>query len=184
MRPVNWASYNPVVRPGTVRLWTWHALAAGADAVVYFRWRAVRFAFEQHHSGLLHHDATPAIGYQELLAMRDERATMAEISKHPVQAEVALLLDYDDLWAIQIQPHRQDFSYYRHLFLFHRACEKLGIPADIVSPDADLSRYKLIVAPSAFLADAALAERLTAYAPRAVRCCSACAPVSRRPATW
>ena len=79
--------------------------------------------------------------------MRDERATMAEISKHPVQAEVALMLDYDDLWAIQIQPHRQDFTYYRHLFLFHRACEKLGIPADIVSPEADLSRYKLVVAP-------------------------------------
>ena len=65
--PVNWARFNTLVRPGTVRLWTWHALAEGADAVVYFRWRAVRFAFEQHHSGLLHHDATPATGYRELL---------------------------------------------------------------------------------------------------------------------
>jgi beta-galactosidase len=162
--PVNWARFNTIVRPGAVHLWTWHALAEGADAVVYFRWRAVRFAFEQHHSGLLHHDTTPAIGYQELLAMRDERATMAEISKYPVQAEVALLLDYDDLWAIQIQPHREEFSYYRHLFVFYRALTRQGIPADIVSPDADLSRYKLIVAPSAFLADAALAERLAAVA--------------------
>jgi beta-galactosidase len=147
-----------------MRLWTWHALAEGADAVVYFRWRAARFGFEQYHSGLLHHDATPATGYRELLAMRDERAIMAAISQHPTQAEVALLLDYDDLWAIQIQPHREDFSYYRHLFVFYRALTRQGIPADIVSPDADLSRYKLIVAPSAFLADAALAERLAAAA--------------------
>ena len=27
--PVNWARFNTIVRPGTVRLWTWHALAGG-----------------------------------------------------------------------------------------------------------------------------------------------------------
>jgi beta-galactosidase len=77
---------------------------------------------------------------------------------------VALLLDYDDLWAIQIQPHRKDFTHKRHLFLFYRSLARLGIPTDIVAPDADLSRYKLIVAPSAILAGTATAERLAAYA--------------------
>ena len=28
---INWANYNPGVGPGVVRLWTWHALAAGAE---------------------------------------------------------------------------------------------------------------------------------------------------------
>jgi len=162
--PINWSRYNTVVRPGTVRLWTWHALAEGADAVVYFRWRACRFAFEQYHSGLLHHDATPATGYRELLAMAGERTLMAEIASHPVEAEVALLLDYDDLWAIQIQPHQADFTQKRHLFLFYRALAKLGIPADIVSPDADLCHYKMVIAPSAILAGEATAGRLAAYA--------------------
>ncbi len=162
--PINWARYNTVVRPGTVRLWTWHALAEGADAVVYFRWRAVRFAFEQYHSGLLHHDATPATGYHELLALRDERPEMAAIAAGAPAAEVALLMDYDDVWALQIQPHRQDFSYQRHLFLFYRALVKQGIPADIVAPDADLARYKVVAAPSALLADEALADRLAAFA--------------------
>ncbi len=162
--PINWSRFNTVVRPGTMRLWTWHALAEGGEAVVYFRWRAVRFAFEQYHSGLLHHDATPATGYNELLAMRDERAEMAAIAAGEPAAEVALLLDYNDVWALQIQPHRQGFSYQRHLFLFYRALVKQGIPADIVSPDADLNRYKVVVAPSAFLADDALADRLAAFA--------------------
>ena len=162
--PINWSRFNTVVRPGTVRLWTWHALAEGAEAVVYFRWRACRFAFEQHHSGLLHHDASPATGYRELLAMRAERDLMQAVAAHPSAAEVALLLDYDDVWAIQDQPHRQDFTYQRHLFVFYRALAKLGIPADIVSPDADLSRYKLVVAPSSYLAGAPLAERLAAFA--------------------
>ena len=140
--PINWSRFNTVVRPGTMRLWTWHALAEGAEAVVYFRWRAVRFAFEQYHSGLLHHDATPATGYRELLAMNAERSLMEAVAAHAPAAEVALLLDYDDLWAIQVQPHREDFTYHRHLFVFYRALAKLGIPADIVSPDADLSRLQ------------------------------------------
>ena len=44
---VNWADYNTAVRANTVRLWTWHALASGADGVVYFNFRACRFAQEQ-----------------------------------------------------------------------------------------------------------------------------------------
>lgn len=162
--PINWSRFNTAVRPGAVRLWTWHALAEGADAVVYFRWRAVRFAFEQYHSGLLHHDATAATGYRELQAMRGERELMADVASYAPAAEVALLLSYDDLWAIQIQPHRADFNHQRHLFLYYRALAKLGIPVDIVPPDADLSRYKLVIAPSAFLADGVLAQRLAEYA--------------------
>ncbi len=37
--PVNWAPWNPVPKRGMVRLWTWEALAHGADVVSYFRWR-------------------------------------------------------------------------------------------------------------------------------------------------
>jgi beta-galactosidase len=36
---INWSRYNAPVRAGAVRLWTWHAAAAGAEAVVYFRER-------------------------------------------------------------------------------------------------------------------------------------------------
>ena len=46
---------------GHLRLWTWHAIGSGADAVIFFRWRAVLNAQEQLHSGLLKHDGTPAL---------------------------------------------------------------------------------------------------------------------------
>ena len=29
--PVNWAKWNPVPKPGMIRLWTWEALAHGAE---------------------------------------------------------------------------------------------------------------------------------------------------------
>jgi beta-galactosidase len=91
---------------------------------------------------------------------------MAQLAAEPHHAEAALLLDYADLWALQIQPHRKDFGYLRHHFVFYRALQQLTIPCDIVPPNADLSQYKLILAPIAFLADEALAATLQTSAER------------------
>jgi beta-galactosidase len=161
---VNWSRYNTGIRPGTVRLWTWHALASGAEAVLYFRWRAGRYAQEQFHSGLLHHDASPAVGYTDLEAMKAERPLMSEIASAPHEAQVAFLLDYDAVWAVRLQPHHRDFDPMRHLFVYYRALQRLGLPADVVSVDADLSSYRLVVVPTAFLATEGLARSLKAFA--------------------
>jgi beta-galactosidase len=160
---VNWAEYNAGIRPGAVRLWTWHAVAAGAEAVLYFRWRAGLAGQEQFHSGLLHHDASPDQGYREVAALRAEQSLMEKVSQAPFVAQVALLMSYPDLWALELQPHQKDFTYWRHLFVYYRALQRMGIPADVVSAEADLGRYKLIVAPTAFLASEALVARLTDY---------------------
>jgi beta-galactosidase len=160
---VNWSTYNTGIRPGTVRLWTWHALASGAEAVLYFRWRAGLFAQEQFHSGLLNHDATPAVGYADLESMEAELSLMAEISIAPHKAQIAFLFDYDSLWALGLQPHHRDISYMRHLFIYFRALLCLGLPADIISRNADLSPYKLIIVPTAFLATEQLAKSVQAF---------------------
>jgi beta-galactosidase len=77
--------------------------------------------------------------------------------------QVALLHDYDNLWALQLQPHRRGFSYQRHLFVYYRALQGLGIPVDIVSQDADLSRYKLVIAPTIFISNPTSADKLAGY---------------------
>jgi beta-galactosidase len=161
---VNWGVYNTGIRPGTVRLWTWHALASGAEAVLYFRWRAGLYAQEQHHSGLLHHDASPAVGYSDLETMKAELSLMSEISLAPHQAKVSLLLDYDSVWAVRLQPHHRDIDYMRHLFIYYRALQRIGLPADILPVDADLSSYKLVIVPMAYLASEKLARNLKSVA--------------------
>ncbi|HEY72651.1 MAG TPA: beta-galactosidase [Thermoflexia bacterium] len=161
---INWSVFNRGVNPGAVRLWTWHALASGADAVVFFRWRAALLGYEQLHSGLLRHDGSPGVGYADLLNMQAERKLMEQVSAHPVKPQIALLLDYHDLWATQLQPHHRDFSYYRHLFVFYRALQQLGLGTDIVPPTADLGHYKMVIAPTAFLGSDKLAATLTDFA--------------------
>ena len=160
---VDWGNYNTGIRPGTVRLWTWHALASGAEAVVYFRWRASLYAQEQLHSGLLNHDASPSIGYTDLEAMKAEQLLMSEINQAPQQAEIALLLDYDSVWALRFQPHQRDFDYMRHLFVYYKALQRLGLQADVVSVDADLSAYKVVIAPTAYLATEKLSSSLKTF---------------------
>jgi beta-galactosidase len=161
---VNWSKYNTGIRPGTVRLWTWHALASGADAVVYFRWRACLYGQEQLHSGLLSQDASPAMGYAELMKMAAERSLMSEIASQPHEAQIAILLDFDTLWALRLQPHRPGMDFMRHLFIYFRALQRLGLPVDIVASDADLNRYRLVILPTAYLATEQLAKSLTIFA--------------------
>ncbi|MCP5095216.1 MAG: beta-galactosidase, partial [Chloroflexi bacterium] len=161
---INWGEINPWVRPGTPRLWNWHALVEGADTIMYFRWRATLFAQEQYHSGLLRHDGTADIGYAEQQQMMEEKKLLDAIAAAPLNAEIALLFDFDDMWALQLQPHRADFNYLRHLFVYYAALKKMGVAVKLLSSKADLSPYKLVIAPTSHLAGKPLADKLIAYA--------------------
>ena len=161
---INWSRNNTGVRPGALRLWTWQALASGAEAVVYFRWGSSRFGLEQHHSGLQKHDGNPDVGYTDLLSTKTERKLMEKIASEPHTVPIAILLDYDDLWAINLQPHREGFNYLRLLFIFYRACQQLGLNVDLISPEADWSKYKVLLAPSAHLGSEDLTQKMNLFA--------------------
>lgn len=160
---INWAQFNPGIRPGTPRLWTWHAIAEGADTIVYFRWRATLFAQEQYHSGLLRHDATPDVGYHDHLTFQADRDLLDDIARQPITAPVGILFDFADLWALQLQPHRQDFGYLRLLYVYYTTLQRLGIPVNLVPKTADFAPYPLLIVPTAHLADAQLASKLNDY---------------------
>ncbi len=160
---INWGELNPGIRPGTVRLWCWHALAHGADAILFFRWRASLFAQEQYHSGLLRHDGRADVGMAELQTMVAEQEQMRQLTAQPVHTEVAILCQYDDLWALQEQPHRADFDYWRHSYAFYHALQRMGVPAILVPVTADLSPYTLVLAPTLHLVTPEITAALQHY---------------------
>ena len=160
---INWGKVNQWIRPGTTRLWSWHALMEGADTIVYFRWRPTIFAHEQYHSGVLKQDGTPDFGYYEHLKLAQEKELLDELTDQPFTADVAIVFDFNDLWALQLQPHRKDYHYLRHLYVYYHALNRMGIPVNLVSPNADLSPYKLVIAPTAHLAGEETAVYLTTY---------------------
>jgi len=161
---INWGRVNPRIRRQTMRLWVWQAAAAGAEAVVFFRWRATRLAHEQYHSGLLRHDGEPDDSLTDLARLQSERPeldSLAAVARPP--SEVALLFDFEDMWAIALQPHRAGFDYLAHLFVFYRALCQLGISVDVRPSTADLSPYRLVIAPTLHLVSPELVDRLDNY---------------------
>ncbi len=147
--PVNWAPYNPDPLPGMARLWAWEAFAHGAEAVCYFRWRQAPFAQEQMHAGLLRPDSVPAQAFGEAETVARELALMPDVGT--AKADVALVFDYASDWAWEIQPQGRSFSYFWLVFHLYKGLRRLGLNVDILPPDtADLSSYKLVLAPGVF----------------------------------
>lgn len=148
--PVNWAPFNPVPVPGTVRLWTWEAFAHGAELVSYFRWRQCPFAQEQMHSGLNTPDdeRSPGGGEVALVGQELRALGLGQSDLRSERASVALLFDYEADWVIETQPHGADFDYQYLVFEWYSALRELGLEIDVVSSRADVSAYRLVLAPT------------------------------------
>jgi beta-galactosidase len=157
--PVNWAPYNPAPLDGMVRLWSWEAIAHGAEVVSYFRWRQAPFAQEQMHAGLLRPDNTPASGMAEAAQVAQEIAALGPLVQ--TQADVALIFDYPSDWAWNTMPQGADFDYFRLVFSAYRALRRAGFSIDIIpSTRRDFDSYKLVLAPGLANTDPTLINSL------------------------
>ena len=156
--PVNWAPWNPVPKPGMVRLWTWEALAHGAEVVSYFRWRQAPFAQEQMHAGLnLPGLDEWSVGGLEAGAVAKELAKLGELGES-TKAPAAFVFDYASYWSTKIQPQGRDFRYEELAFRWYEALRRLGLDVDFVPPGAPLDGYRLVAVPCLMqVSDAALA---------------------------
>jgi len=151
-------------RPGEIAYWAWQAVAHGADGIVYFRWRTCRFGSEEYWHGILDHDGVPRRRYHDVAQMGETLQRMGtEIDGSHSPAAAALLLSYDSRFALQNQPQNPGFSYEALFASYYRALWKRHIPVDIIPPSADLSSYRLVIAPALYILDEATAARLHAY---------------------
>ncbi|WP_027483151.1 beta-galactosidase [Deinococcus pimensis] len=162
----DWAAHNTLPADGAVNLWTMQAHAHGADAVVYFRWRAATAGAELMHSGLLRHDGKPDRGYHEV---RDVAPLVKAAPGGRVPARVALLHDFDSLWAYDAQKHARSASYWAQLMGFYTALREQGVDVDVRHPLADLSSYDALVAPCLHVLSEETAAHLRTQVERGAR---------------
>jgi len=145
---------TPTLSPGEMRLWTYQCYAYGAEAVVYFRWRACSFGIEQFHSGILQHDGTnKSISYKEAAQIGSEIHRIGpQFEDSRVVSPVAIVYDYDNIWANYYScQERPMYSYLDEILRFYKAVRKKGINVDIVKPTDDLSKYKAVIAPLMYI---------------------------------
>lgn len=167
---VNWRRQNAPKKPGQMRAWSYQSVARGADGILFFQWRQSAVGSEKFHSGLVPHAGTDTRLWREVEQLGHELAALSAgtgdqaIAGSRVPASVAITLDWDSWWAIEQPASPTDVSYLRILFAWHRALTALGLTVDFVQSDADLSGYRLVVAPAHFAATDAQVQNLAAYA--------------------
>jgi beta-galactosidase len=161
---VNWRGRNGPKPPGVMRLWSWQAVAQGADAVLYFQWRASRGGAEKYHSAMLPHAGTDTRIFREVADLGREFARLPQIAGTRSRADVALLTDWNSWWALELDSHPstaldQTLINRAH----HQALFDAGVACDILPPDRDLGGYALVVVPNLYLLGQDDADRLAAY---------------------
>ena len=160
--PVNWAPYNPAPLPGMVRLWSWEAVAHGAEVVSYFRWRQAPFAQEQMHAGLLRPDSIMADGGVEADGVAKELSLLGSVDMQT--SSVAIVFDYASAWAWETQPQGQDFNYFRLVYDTYRGLRRLGVSVDILPPSCDdFGNRALVLIPGLFAWTDALRSALAGF---------------------
>ena len=156
--PVNWARTNAIPLKGAVRMWSWEAIAHGAEVVSYFRWRQAPFAQEQMHAGLMRRDDKPAPGLGEIAQVNQEIAKIDWTDN--TQAPIALIHDYTADWMTMLDGQTEDFHYLRLLLDIYKAARQNGASIDVIGPDDSLDGYRLILMPSLMHVSDALVKRL------------------------
>lgn len=163
---VSWSDANSLVRPGVVRLFSYQLLSRGATGLLYFYWRMPRFGPEKFYGGVLTHDGLAKNRmFQEVMQFGSELQTLLPmLTGTQVKADVAILISHASDWALN-QPMRPNkfFSQREHVQLYYSALHDRNIHADFVRPSDDLSKYKLVIAPSLHMVAGGEADILRLY---------------------
>lgn len=148
---VNWNDVNSLVRPGLIRLFTYQVISRGASGVLYFRWRQPRIGCEKFYGAILpHHLEGSNRTLKEISQIGEELKLLAPAIKDTrVVADVCILYSHDNERALDqpMQPNKF-FSLREHIQLFYNALHDRNILVDFARPTEDLSKYKIVFAPS------------------------------------
>jgi beta-galactosidase len=149
---VNWQPVNPAKDPGqTVRDSIAH-VARGADTIGFFQWRQSRSGSEKFHSALVPHAGRDSARFREVCELGALAGRLGEVKGSRVEADVAILWDYQAQWAAHgpAMPS-SELRYPTTAHAIHRVLRDQGVTADVVHPSADVTAYKVVVVPTLYL---------------------------------
>lgn len=162
----NWLPYNALKRPGVMRLWSYQAAAHGADAIMFFQMRRTVGACEKLHGAVIDH-----VGTGETRVYREIRDLGAELERiggetlgAVTEAEAAIYFDWDNWWAVECSAGPScELKYKDEVYHYYQAFHEMNIPVDIVGPEDDLGKYRLLVAPVLYMTKTGYDEKIRRF---------------------
>src|SRR5699024_5395398 len=131
----NWQAYNALKRPGVMRLWSYQAIAHGADTVQFFQLRRSRGATEKFHGAVIAH-----VGHEHTRVFNEVKQLGEELQQlgdqivdSRTKAKVGLVFDYQNRWAINLSSGPSiALDYEAEVHKYYQAFYDLNIPADMI----------------------------------------------------
>ncbi|MCD8348093.1 MAG: beta-galactosidase [Lachnospiraceae bacterium] len=162
----NWLSYCALKRPGVMRLWSYQAVAHGADTVMFFQMRRSIGACEKYHGAVIDH-----VGNENTRVFREIAALGAELEKlggHTLggrsRAKAAIVFDWDNWWALEYSAGpNTDLHYLDEIFLWYRALAEQNYAVDLISEEDALSRYEVVIAPVLYMTKTGYDEKIRGF---------------------
>ncbi|MFL5746177.1 MAG: beta-galactosidase [Niastella sp.] len=169
--PVNWGSYNPLLLPGTVRMWLYHSFAAGGKLACSYRFRQINYSAEQYHAGIMLTDGvTVSPGGEDYMQFMAEIKKLRKLYDPGVKMpeklgarSTAILWNLENYWSIDRQKQTGRWDPWNYPVKFQEIAKSFGAPVDIVSERADLSKYKMVIVPAYEMVDAELVKKWNEY---------------------
>ncbi|WP_433004307.1 beta-galactosidase [Kribbella sp. CA-294648] len=161
---VNWQPRNVAKRSGELARNSFSHLGRGADAVMFFQWRASRSGAEKFHSAMLPHAGTSSRVWSEVRSLGQGLRGLDEVLGSEVRAEVAILWDWESFWAQDLEWRpSEDLSHRERINAYYDRLWRDQLTVDFAHPEADLSAYKLVVAPASYLLTQKAADNLRRF---------------------
>lgn len=170
--PVNWGNYNPLLLPGTVRMWLYHTFAAGGKLASSYRFRQINYSSEQYHAGVMQTDGvSPSQGgveymqyMKEIKELRKQYKPGASMPEKLAARSTAILWNLENYWTIDRQKQTWQWDTWNYPIKFLEIAKSFGAPVDLVAETADLSKYKFVIVPAYEMVDSALVKKWKEYA--------------------
>ncbi|HUC91217.1 MAG TPA: beta-galactosidase [Paenibacillus sp.] len=162
----NWQAINALKRPGVMRLWSYQAVARGADTVMFFQLRRSVGACEKYHGAVIEH-----VGHERTRVFRECAELGGELRKlgdslldARVEAKVAIVFDWENRWALELSSGPTvELDYVNEVHNYYDALFKQNIQVDMIGTDEDLGRYDIVIAPVLYMVKPGYAAKVEAF---------------------
>ena len=162
----NWHPYNALKRPGVMRLWSYQAVAHGADTVMFFQLKRSIGACEKYHGAVIDH-----VGHENTRVFREITELGAELDRigsltlgSRTQSKAAIIFDWDNWWSSDYSAGPSvNLHYCDEILNYYKAFNNLNISVDLISVNDDLSAYSLVVAPVLYMIKPGCDEKIRRF---------------------
>jgi beta-galactosidase len=161
---VNWQPRNPAKTPGQMARNSLAHVARGSEGAMFFQWRQSRRGAEKFHSAMVPHGGTDTRVWREVVELGASVEALSEIRGTRTVADAAVLWDWHSWWAQTLDWRPSvDHDARERADAFYEALYDRHLTVDFAHPEADVSRYPLVVVPALYLMTEAAGRNLTAY---------------------